>query len=232
MPLTPVNREKDYIGGLQIGENLAAHQEGVGVQETVGEREQHGEPERVRRVYHNEAKPNRNDRSNASHWTRSPNLQAAWEVSSHTMTTRMSLRENASRAALSVPTRWNVTFAPTRTYIRPATSQPLATSSRRSPTKKPFDIRTVVTRRDDRRRERRGADQVLTGRPGCGDDRLSAAAPRPATRRHPARRLARMDATQGIQHRRRSAWAARHTRRRRRDHPRTRGLRQRTTTSQ
>jgi dihydroorotate dehydrogenase len=45
-------------------------------------------------------------------------------------------------------------------------------------------------------------------------------------------RVVRMDATQGIYHRRGTAWAARHTRRRRRDHTRTRRLRQRTTASQ
>ena len=70
MPFTQVNREKDYIGGLQIGEHLAARQEGVGVQETVGGREQHGEPERVRRAYHDGPNTKRNDRSNASPWTR------------------------------------------------------------------------------------------------------------------------------------------------------------------
>ena len=55
-------------------------------------------------------------------------------------------------------------------------------------------------RRDDRRRERDGADQVPAGRRRCGDDRVSPAAPRPGIRRRPARRVARMDGAQGIHH--------------------------------
>jgi dihydroorotate dehydrogenase len=52
-----------------------------------------------------------------------------------------------------------------------------------------------VARRDDRRRELDGADQVPAGRRGCGDDRVSTVAPRPAMRRRTARRLVRMDGT-------------------------------------
>ena len=59
----------------------------------------------------------------------------------------MSLRENASRAARRLPTRWTATFATSRTNIRPANSPPSATSSPTATNKdrkKPFDIRTVM----------------------------------------------------------------------------------------
>ena len=69
-----------------------------------------------------------------------------------------------------------------------------------------------VARRDDRRRERRGADQVPAGRRGRGDDRVSAAAPRPATCRRTARRLGEWMRRKGYTTRRRTAWAARRTR--------------------
>jgi dihydroorotate dehydrogenase (fumarate) len=52
-----------------------------------------------------------------------------------------------------------------------------------------------VARRDDRRRELDGADQVPAGRRGCGDDRVSTVAPRLGMRRRTARRLVRMDGT-------------------------------------
>src|SRR6476661_1730508 len=47
----------------------------------------------------------------------------------------MSLRENVSRAARRLRTRWTATFATTRTTIRLATSPPSATSSPMPPTK-------------------------------------------------------------------------------------------------
>ena len=61
MPFRQMNREKNYIAGLQIGEHPAAYQVGVGIQETVGDREQHGEPQRVRRASHDGSISNRND---------------------------------------------------------------------------------------------------------------------------------------------------------------------------
>src|ERR1700676_4088058 len=61
MPFRQMNREKNYIAGLQIGEHPAAYQVGVGIQETVGDREQHGEPQRVRRAYHDGSISNRNE---------------------------------------------------------------------------------------------------------------------------------------------------------------------------
>jgi hypothetical protein len=48
---------------------------------------------------------------------------------------RMSLPENASRAARRLRTRGAATFATSRTTIRPATSPPSATSSPQAPTK-------------------------------------------------------------------------------------------------
>src|SRR6478672_8281995 len=62
-----------------------------------------------------------------------PNGQA--QYCAPTTTTRMSLRENASRVAPTLPTRWTATFATTRTTIRPATSPLSATSSPMPPTR-------------------------------------------------------------------------------------------------